>query len=548
MLSKYLTKFCQSIRQLIPLAETRFDLSVPERELLQKVTDDKDTDDSADDDALNNPANAVEGNQNPKLRASLIAWLCTDPEASSFLTHRGLSIVGAKIEGTLNLKFASLEFPMVFRRCTFTEPIRLEWAKVKFLDLSGSYLASSQICDVSGSQVTASLEARGIHVESDVLLRNVKSTGLVSLEGATIRRNLDCSNGKFQNSEEPALVAQGAEIKGTALFRNVTVTGLVSLDRATIGGDLIGDDGTFKNPKGSAVELSSAEIKGAVLFRNVTAAGLVDLFATTIGGDFDCRKGKFENPGNPSLRAKLAEIKGYVYLSDEFKSTGEVSLSATTIGGDLDCSKGTFYNPGKPSLLAKLAEIKGDVYLSDEFKSTGLVLLNGATIGRNLICKKGTFYNPQKASLAAVGAEIKGVVVLSNVKSTGCVSLTAAIIGGNLICRNGMFCNPGGPALIAQSSEIRGSAFLGDGLRASGSISFRDAIIKDRINMIDMKQRCLSYLYGSYKMLPLATLKLSFHLIRLYPLIGVSFLRILDSPSLDLSYATVQALADAEES
>ena len=143
--------------ELIQLAESRFTLYVPELKLLRKVVGGEDADYRADEDVLNDPANSAEWDQNRTLPAYLIVWLCTDRKASSFLTHRGLSILGAKIEGSLNLQYSSLEFPLILRRCAFTETIRLERATVKFLDLSGSYLASSQVSDVTKRLVTSSL-------------------------------------------------------------------------------------------------------------------------------------------------------------------------------------------------------------------------------------------------------------------------------------------------------------------------------------------------------------------------------------------------------
>ncbi len=326
----YAEKMAVKTNQLIQLlAKTRVGLSEPERKLLQKVIEGEEADYSADDDALNDPANFAEWAQNRTLSAPLIVWLCTDPEASSRLTHRGLSIVGAKIEGSLNLQFANLEFPLIFRRCAFTETIRLEQAKVKFFDLSGSSL-------------DLSLEASGIQVESDVLLCNgFKVIGQVSLVGATIGGNLDCNNGTFDNPEGHALLAESAEVKGFVFLHNgFKVIGQVSLYRATIGGNLECDNSTFYNPEGYA------------------------------------------------LLAQGTEIKGSVFLRDGFKATGEVSLSGITIGGNLSCYNGTFDNPKGTALLADSAEIKGAVFLNGGFKTKGVVNFMNATIDDTFVLSK----------------------------------------------------------------------------------------------------------------------------------------------------------------
>jgi hypothetical protein len=149
--------------QLIQLAQTAsFDLSDPESKLLWAVSKGEDADYKANDEALNDSARSSEWNENRTLRATLIRWLCTDSEACKFLTHSGLSVQGAKIIETLDLRDANLAIPLVFRGCVFAEAIRLERAKIKCLDLSGSHIASSQIHDISGVLVTTSLEAIAI--------------------------------------------------------------------------------------------------------------------------------------------------------------------------------------------------------------------------------------------------------------------------------------------------------------------------------------------------------------------------------------------------
>lgn len=103
-------------KDLINLAAKQFKLSDPERKLLRRVIDGEQADYSLD------PSRT--------LRASLIVWLCTVREACSYLTHLGLSIKGAKIEGQLKLSFTILEFPLSFLNCAFTEKILLDRAKV----------------------------------------------------------------------------------------------------------------------------------------------------------------------------------------------------------------------------------------------------------------------------------------------------------------------------------------------------------------------------------------------------------------------------------
>jgi len=85
--------------QLIDLARKKFDLSAPERKLLQKVAEGKAADYSAADEALNDPATAAGGEQNRMVAAGFIGWVWNEPGGGEVLKHLGVDGVGAKIEG-----------------------------------------------------------------------------------------------------------------------------------------------------------------------------------------------------------------------------------------------------------------------------------------------------------------------------------------------------------------------------------------------------------------------------------------------------------------
>ena len=211
---------------------------------------------------------------NPSLRASLVIWLCTDKEAISYLTHRGIRITGAKIDGCLDLDFMNLHVPLAFNGCYFSEGITLIYAKVKLLYFSACYIASNQ----------NALVAENAEINGDVFLLNqFKAKGKVSFYGATIEGNLEASQGMFENPNCNALIAQGAKIKGN-VFLN--------------------DD---------------FQAKGEVSFKSAT-----------IGGNFEAQKGVFENPNGNALMAQGTEIKGNVLLNDDFQAKGEVSFKSST--------------------------------------------------------------------------------------------------------------------------------------------------------------------------------------------------------------------------
>jgi hypothetical protein len=73
----------------------------------------------------NNPENADGWPKDREIRATLIGWLCVDQDASRLIGPKGLFIFGARIAEALDLSFATVTFPLDFKKCRFTEPLKL---------------------------------------------------------------------------------------------------------------------------------------------------------------------------------------------------------------------------------------------------------------------------------------------------------------------------------------------------------------------------------------------------------------------------------------
>lgn len=430
--------------QLVGLAEDAgFKLSEPELKLLRQVAIGESADFSDKDEDKNNPKRSTEWDDSRCLSAELIIWLCADQEASQALNHQGLKVIGARLEGSLDLSFLRMDFPLILQHCAFMEAIWLERAALRLLDLSGSYITSSQTPNASGKIVATALNARGLSVESDVILREkFCSTGEVCLQRVKIGGNVLCDNSQFSNEMGYSIIAQSAEINGFVyLSDGFKSIGLVSFSNAVISGNLICKSGKFKHEK-MALFAPNLEIKGSVFLNgDFEADGEVNFRGSYIGGDFQCSDGKFRNiQGNRydvSLNLSGSEIKGDVFFNYYFESNGIVKLSNSFIGGNLNCCMGKFYNESyghlsPPSLVADNTEIKGSVLLNYGFHSIGKIQLNNTLIGGDLHCQNAYFETNKNSnsnednltgplknilgdvsSLDANGIDIKGYVQLS---------------------------------------------------------------------------------------------------------------------------------------
>ena len=175
------------------------------------------------------PAESVEErekDERPVVRAALVAWLCTDPQACVAVTGSGIQVTGGRFEGTLDLRSADVPFPLVFQACTFTTAIDLEGARVPWLVLSGSR--------------TGAVDARYLKTEGPVHLNSdFRALGTVGLQGAVIGGNLVCDGGDFAKPEGNALNADGMKVGGSVFsWDRFKAEGEVRLPGAEIGGGL----------------------------------------------------------------------------------------------------------------------------------------------------------------------------------------------------------------------------------------------------------------------------------------------------------------------
>ena len=229
--------------ELLQLAEKKFGVLKPaEEKFFHSVADGGIADYRAGDKEIDDPENAENWGDVRVLDADRIAWVCTDPKASKWVTHRGIKVEGARIDGELDLADAKIPSVLGFGRCAFPEGISLRGAEVRLLAFFGSHISH--------------LQADALTVEGNVFLREgFRAEGEVNLRGATIRGQLDCSNGQFINPSGFAFKGNALTVEqGVFLSKGFQAEGEVNLVGAIIGGQLDCTDGQFINPNGFALD------------------------------------------------------------------------------------------------------------------------------------------------------------------------------------------------------------------------------------------------------------------------------------------------------
>lgn len=125
-----------------------------------------------------------------RVRAATIAWLAlqsNDPDAHPL---NRFHVIGAWIEGPIDLAGQRIRANLVLQRCRFSENLILSDAETASIDLSGSRIGMDDYRNTS-------IDARHLRAAGDLRLRDLVVEGGVALAGAEIRGDLDLSGSRF---------------------------------------------------------------------------------------------------------------------------------------------------------------------------------------------------------------------------------------------------------------------------------------------------------------------------------------------------------------
>ena len=237
-----------------------------------------------------------------------------------------------------------------------------------------------------------------------VRLRGVKISGLLDLEGATLRCPLSLDGCYFDAGDPVSLdhaTASRVALTGcnlAGLTANMLTARQIDLSRSTL--------------RGGPLCLMSANITDGLICSGAR-----------LGGDQD---------GN-ALVAGGMKVGGAVYLDryldEPFTAAGAVWLARADIGGDLACDGAQLgSNHDGVGLLAEGIRVGGQVFLREGFATDGAVRLLGADITGDLSCRAAVLGRDQDGNaLVADGMKVGAAVLLDEgFTSAGTVSLNFA--------------------------------------------------------------------------------------------------------------------------
>ena len=205
---------------------------------------------------------------------------------------------------------------------------------------------TGELCCTQGSFRNPSgraLDAERIVAEDVYLDRGFTARGEVRFNDAEVSRQFNATEGEFRNdrSGEYALNCDGLRCGGDVfLNEGFRATGTVSLTGAEIGSELNCTSGSFSTPGGHALFADGMTTPGSVyLDQDFRASGEVRFARATIGRQLVCTDGLFDNQHGTALDLTGLITPGDVLANAGFRATGEVRMRNADITRDLNFSR-----------------------------------------------------------------------------------------------------------------------------------------------------------------------------------------------------------------
>ncbi|MEX2518899.1 MAG: hypothetical protein WD969_06165 [Paracoccaceae bacterium] len=230
----------------------------------------------------------------------------------------GVPLVGAYVEGVLDLSLRKARGQTGLFNCRFAKPLHALQTAFEFLNLSGSAFPG--------------MKAQGANVTGGVFLRQSEAEGEVRLAGAKIGGQLICDGAKLCNADGIALNAQGAEVTDGIFLRNAETEGEVTLSGAKIGGQLDCNGATLSNAGGHALNAQGAEVARDVSLRHARTIGEVSLSGAKISGQLSCSGAKLRNPEGKALNAQRLHVTEGLFWRNVRVEVGSIDLVSAHTG------------------------------------------------------------------------------------------------------------------------------------------------------------------------------------------------------------------------
>lgn len=327
-----------------------------------------------------------------------------------FEARGALRLIGARVEGSLDLTGASLTRPQ--------QDLALDLGDA---EIGGSVFL---IDDQTGRRplVRGRIDLGNTRISGHVLIRNAT----IDPTGPVVGVNYTSGRSTGTAISAPGLVVGGP----LGIEGECRISGGVDLSMGSFSTIQISRESVFTVPGGRALDLTNAELRSRLLIEEgATVEGTLRLAGAHIRGDLTLRGTRWSHPEETSvISAQGAVIDGMVNMREVKTEGGRLGFRAATVGGVVNVRNARLHNPGGQALSLEQALIRGPILLSAGFTADGEVVLNRCAAEGRLDCDDGTFTAGIKAVSATTreGMRLRWAEVPPHVDLTGAATTVLA--------------------------------------------------------------------------------------------------------------------------
>jgi hypothetical protein len=237
---------------------------------------------------LNDPAHGAQWGPDRTVRARIIRWLASDPEAARYVHPSGPGFAGGRVAGGIDFSYLQLSKPITMLGCYIPDGVDFSNARLQAIDLRRSWTGP---IDGDSSEIAG---------EVSMLMGHY---GYVSLFRAHIGGSLDFHGAHVSNPDGDSVFATEATIGGDADFhQGFTTDGMVDFRFAKVGHSLSFNDVRFDGKGQNGLNAERAQVAGMIYWVNIrhtplTILDLSDAHAEGFGDDTE----SWPAPGNLNL-------------------------------------------------------------------------------------------------------------------------------------------------------------------------------------------------------------------------------------------------------
>ena len=429
---------------------------------------------------------------------------------NGFTAAGALWLLGANISGSLECDGAKLNrantagLAVVGERLTVGGNVffRNGFTAAGAISLAGADIAGDLDCEGAGlngaNPASNALVADNLKVGRNVLFRNgFTAAGALWLLGANISGSFECDGAKLNraNARGVALAAERLQVGGDVALRGEFATaGAVSLLGADIAGNLdcSGAKLSGVDVDGNALVAGNLKVGRDVFLRDgFTAAGAIRLLGANITGSLNCRGARLNgvDGDGAALVADNLAVGQDIFLTSEFTAAGAISLLGANIAGNFECegAKLNGVNGDGNALVADGMTVGHDVFLQSGFTAAGALSLLGVNVAGNFECDGAKLNGVDGDGNALVADTLRvghDAFLRNGFTAAGGISLLGADIVGNLECGGAKLTgvSAGGNTLIADNMKVGGDLHLCEDFTAAGAVTLSGAKITGNLD------------------------------------------------------------------